>query len=162
SRQKALLAEAAVAEARQIAAARRRLATGTRTRLSDLHALDATEFDLFLAVLGETLTSKVRADERAEVVATDGPVHRPRQPPGAQLEQATAAERRRALRVLVQHPLLSAAGPLFVEFGLVRRHAAWLRDWLARHPGWSLQIDSETARLRKTPADLDDRTRPAR
>ena len=44
----------------------------------------------------------------------------------------------------------------------MRRHAAWLRDWLARHPGWSLQIDGETARLRKTPADLDDATRPAR
>ncbi len=48
------------------------------------------------------------------------------------------------------------------EFGLVRRHASWLREWLARHPGWSLQIDSETARLRKTPADLADATRPAR
>lgn len=83
-------------------------------------------------------------------------------PPGGQLEQATVAERRRALRALIQHPLLSAAGALSVEFGLVRRHAAWLRDWLARHPGWSLYIDSETARLRKTPADLDDATRPAR
>jgi uncharacterized protein (TIGR02678 family) len=82
--------------------------------------------------------------------------------PGAQLEQATIVERRRALRALVQHPLLSAAGPLSIEFGLVRRHATWLRDWLARHPGWSLQIDSETARLRKTPADLEDGTRPAR
>lgn len=83
-------------------------------------------------------------------------------PPGTQLEQATVAERQRALHALVQHPLLSAAGPLSAEFGLVRRHAAWLRDWLARNPGWSLQIDSETARLRKTPADLADGARPAR
>lgn len=83
-------------------------------------------------------------------------------PPGAQLEQATLAERRRALRTLVQHPLLGAAGSLSAEFGLVRRHAAWLRDWLVRNAGWSLQIDSETARLRKTPADLADGTRPAR
>jgi uncharacterized protein (TIGR02678 family) len=82
-------------------------------------------------------------------------------PSGGQLEHATVAERRRALRALLQHPLLGAAGAL-PEFGLVRRHAAWLRDWLARHPGWSLHIDSETARLRKTPADLDDVTRPAR
>ncbi len=82
--------------------------------------------------------------------------------PAGQLEHATVEERRRALRALLQHPLLSAAGPLSTEFGLVRRHAAWLRDWLARHPGWSLQIDGETARLRKTPADLDDATRPAR
>src|SRR5947207_3324912 len=82
--------------------------------------------------------------------------------PGGQLEQATVEERRRALRALVQHSLLSAAGPLSIEFGLVRRHAAWLRDWLARYPGWSLHIDSEMARLRKTPADLNDSTRPAR
>ena len=82
SREKALLAEAAVAEARQIAAARRRLATGTRTRLSDLHALDATEFDLFLELLGETLSSKVRADERAEVVSIDGTVHVTLEPTG--------------------------------------------------------------------------------
>jgi uncharacterized protein (TIGR02678 family) len=82
--------------------------------------------------------------------------------PGAQLEQTTVAERRRALRVLLQHPLLSAAGPRAIEFGLVRRHAAWLREWLSRHPGWTLQIDSETARLRKTPADLADDTRAAR
>ena len=81
---------------------------------------------------------------------------------GTRLEQAIAAERRQALGALLQHPLLSAAGPLSAEFGLVRRHAAWLREWLARNPGWSLQIDSETARLRKTPADLADATRPAR
>lgn len=83
-------------------------------------------------------------------------------PPGTQLEQSTVAERRRALRTLLQRPLLSAAGPRSAELGLVRRHAAWLREWLARHPGWSLGIDSETARLRKTPADLADDARPAR
>ena len=82
--------------------------------------------------------------------------------PGARLAEAIVAERRQALGALLQHPLLSAAGPRSVEFGLVRRHAAWLRDWLARNPGWSLQIDGETARLRKTPADLADATRPAR
>ena len=108
----------------------------------------------------DPVTSDYQHDEAGDAFRRQPEV--PAVPPGAQLEQATAAERRRALRVLVQHPLLSAAGPLFVEFRLVRRHAAWLRDWLARHPGWSLQIDSETARLRKTPADLDDRTRPAR
>lgn len=82
--------------------------------------------------------------------------------PGGQVEHATIEERRRALRALLQYPLLSAGGPLSNEFGLVRRHAGWLREWLARHPGWSLQIDGETARLRKTPPDLDDATRPAR
>ncbi len=81
--------------------------------------------------------------------------------PGSRLEQAIAVERRQALGALLQHPLMSAGGALSVEFGLVRRHAGWLREWLARHPGWSLQIDSETARLRKTPAQLADATRPA-
>lgn len=81
---------------------------------------------------------------------------------GTQLEHVIAGERQQALRALLQRPLLSAAGSPPAEFGLVRRHAAWLREWLARHPGWSLQIDSETARLRKTPADLADATRPAR
>jgi len=78
------------------------------------------------------------------------------------LDQVIIAERRKALRALLQSPLLAAAGSLSPEFGLVRRHAGWLREWLARNPGWSLQIDSETARLRKTPADLADATRPAR
>jgi uncharacterized protein (TIGR02678 family) len=82
--------------------------------------------------------------------------------PGARLEEAIVAERRRALGALLQHPLLSAAGPHSAEFALVRRHATWLREWLARNPGWSLQLDGEAARLRKTPADLADATRPAR
>jgi uncharacterized protein (TIGR02678 family) len=82
--------------------------------------------------------------------------------PAGRLDEVIAAERRQALRALLQHPLLAAAGPLPAEFALVRRHAAWLREWLARNPGWSLHVDSETARLRKTPADLADGTRPAR
>lgn len=82
--------------------------------------------------------------------------------PGARLEEVIAGERRQALRALLRRPLLSAAGAPAADFGLVRRHATWLREWLARHPGWTLQIDSETARLRKTPADLADATRPAR
>ncbi len=82
--------------------------------------------------------------------------------PGTRLEEILAAERQQALRALLQRPLLTAAGPLSAEFGLVRRHASWLREWLARNPAWSLQIDSETARLRKTPADLGDASRPAR
>src|SRR3989442_15109828 len=66
--------------------------------------------------------------------------------PGAQLEQATIVERRRALRALVQHPLLSASGPLSIEFGLVRRHAAWLPHSLPTHPGGCPPIRTETAR----------------
>ena len=80
----------------------------------------------------------------------------------SRLDQATEQERQRALRTLLQRPLLTAEGPYAAEFGLVRRHAAWLRDWLAQHPHWGLRVDSELARLRKTPGDLTDGTRPAR
>jgi uncharacterized protein (TIGR02677 family) len=75
SRDKRLLAEAAAAEAAQIAAARRRLAGGRPMRLSDLGELDAAEFGLFLDVLGDTLSVRLHADERAEVVSLDGSLH---------------------------------------------------------------------------------------
>lgn len=80
---------------------------------------------------------------------------------GVQLSQAIADERRRALRALLQRTMLSAEGPYSAEFGLIRRHAAWLREWFAQYAGWSLQVDSELARLRKTPGDLSDGTRAA-
>src|SRR6266545_1714574 len=70
-------------------------------------------------------------------------------------------ERRRALRALLRHPLLTRAGPDPAAFGLVRRHAGWLREWLATNAGWSLQVDTGLARLRKLPGRLEDRTRPA-
>lgn len=72
------------------------------------------------------------------------------------------SERQRALRALLVRPLLTTSGPHAEEAALVRRHASWLRGWLTRYPGWSLQLDGEVARLRKTPANLDDATRPAR
>jgi len=81
--------------------------------------------------------------------------------PNERLEQAIVLERQRALRALLQCPLLSADGPRTDEFGLVRRHAVWLRDWFSRNLDWTLQVDGETARLRKTPADVSDSTRPA-
>jgi uncharacterized protein (TIGR02678 family) len=71
------------------------------------------------------------------------------------------SERQRAMRAILQQPLLTAAGPGAEEYLLVRRHAQWLKEWFSRHPEWSFQIDSEAARLRKTPADLADGTRPA-
>lgn len=76
----------------------------------------------------------------------------------SELDQATLQERRGALRALLQRPLLTADAP---SFALVRRHAAWLREWLARNPAWTLRVSSELARLRKIPARLDDGTRPA-
>lgn len=78
---------------------------------------------------------------------------------GADLDQATLQERRAALRALLQRPLLTADAS---RFALVRRHVDWLRDWLAKNAGWTLSVSSELARLRKTPADLGDGTRPAR
>jgi uncharacterized protein (TIGR02678 family) len=76
-------------------------------------------------------------------------------------DPAVANERRRALVALLQHPVLAADGPLRAEFGLVRRHQDWLRDWLWRHPEWRLRVSAEVARLYKSPADLRDVTRPA-
>lgn len=86
----------------------------------------------------------------------------PRVPLRESLDQATRVERQRALSALLMRPLLTAQGDSAEDFARVRRHSAWLREWLLRHPGWSLQIESEYARLRKTPADPSDATRPAR
>ncbi len=81
----------------------------------------------------------------------------------AELDEATRSERRTALRALLRRPLIAADAAAFAQ---VRRHAGWLCDWLAKNPGWALQVTSEFARLRKTPADrptdLGDGSRPAR
>lgn len=75
------------------------------------------------------------------------------------VDAAEADERRQALRSLLMHPLITAAGrpDLLV---LVRRHGEWLREWFSRHADWHLHIDSELARLNKTPASIDA-THPA-
>jgi uncharacterized protein (TIGR02678 family) len=70
------------------------------------------------------------------------------------------AERRRALRSLLRNPLLLAAGDTAPQYELVRNHSPWLKYWLAAFPGWTLHIDGEAARLRKTPPALTDETRP--
>jgi uncharacterized protein (TIGR02678 family) len=77
------------------------------------------------------------------------------------LNEATLEERQRALRALLQHPLITADGPQAAAFGLVRRYADELREWFGHHLHWSLQVTSEFARLRKTPPDHTDRTRAA-
>jgi len=58
-------------------------------------------------------------------------------------------------------PLLAAEGVDAESFALVRRHAYWLRDWLAHNTHWRLHIDSEVVRLRKSPAEASDPTHPA-
>jgi uncharacterized protein (TIGR02678 family) len=77
------------------------------------------------------------------------------------LDRQQVEERRRALRALLRRPLLTRSGPDPAAFALVRRHAGWLREWLSANVGWSLQVDTGLARLRKLPGRLDDRTRPA-
>ncbi len=72
-----------------------------------------------------------------------------------------ANERRRALRALLQHPLLVADGAQKPDFALVRRHQEYLREWFARHPQWRLRVSSELARLYKTAANTADGTRAA-
>jgi len=72
SEEKALLAAALDAEAAQVEAARRRLATGRPVRLSELGELDPVVFGLFLDLLGEALTGKVRPGDVVETVSGDG------------------------------------------------------------------------------------------
>jgi uncharacterized protein (TIGR02678 family) len=70
-------------------------------------------------------------------------------------------ERRRAVRALLRDPLMTPARSGTDLFGLVRRHAQWLREWFAREAGWSLVVESSLARLYKIPADPQDGTRAA-
>src|SRR5215467_14091288 len=70
-------------------------------------------------------------------------------------------ERRRAMRALLRTPLLTSTGEGSEEYLLVRRHSDWLKDWFVRFPSWTLHVDQHAARLRKTPSDSLDGTRPA-
>jgi uncharacterized protein (TIGR02678 family) len=72
------------------------------------------------------------------------------------LTQQEAEERERALRALLMRPLMPAGDP---ALELVRRHAAYLRDWFGRETGWNLQVERQCARLYKRPAAIDDATR---
>ncbi|CAM3755893.1 hypothetical protein GCM10009799_33480 [Nocardiopsis rhodophaea] len=72
------------------------------------------------------------------------------------------AEVRRAARALLRAPLLVGRGRTADDFRLVRQHARELREWFDRNTGWALQVDSETARLRKSPGDVHVATHAAR
>lgn len=69
---KALLAATIEAEAAQIEAARRQLATGRPTRLSEIGALDPRAFELFCDLLGEALAAKVAPRDVVEATSSDG------------------------------------------------------------------------------------------
>ena len=68
TREKELLARLAAEEARQTAAARRRLCTDGPVRLGELGSLDPVAFDLFLDLLGAALAEAV--DRRGPAIAT--------------------------------------------------------------------------------------------
>ncbi|MFI9784175.1 TIGR02678 family protein [Kitasatospora sp. NPDC051984] len=81
---------------------------------------------------------------------------------GDALAAQRAQEVRRAARALLRRPLLRAGGPHADDFRLVRQHATALRTWFERNTGWPLLVDSEVARLRRTPGRDDNPTHPAR
>ncbi|MER6067397.1 TIGR02678 family protein [Streptomyces sp. NPDC001817] len=81
---------------------------------------------------------------------------------GEVLDNRRTAEFHKAARALLKEPLLLARGPSADAYRLVRRYAAELRDWFDRNTGWSLRVDAESARLRRTPGTLADATHPAR
>jgi uncharacterized protein (TIGR02678 family) len=70
-------------------------------------------------------------------------------------------ERQKALRALLQHPLLTSDGDHAAAFAMVRRHSEDLRHLLALYANWSLQVTGDFARLRKTPPELTDASRAA-
>ncbi|GAA2335334.1 TIGR02678 family protein [Streptomyces cuspidosporus] len=83
-------------------------------------------------------------------------------PLGEVLDGRRTAEFQKAARALLKEPLLLAHGPDADAYRLVRQYAGELRDWFERNTGWSLRVDAEVARLRKTPGTLADATHPAR
>jgi uncharacterized protein (TIGR02678 family) len=77
------------------------------------------------------------------------------------LEGQQDDERRRAVRALLRHPLLTATTPDPAAFRLAKRHSAWLADWFTREAGWSLITDTSMVRLKKTTGEWADDSRPA-
>ncbi|MFW7267018.1 TIGR02677 family protein [Gluconacetobacter sp. Hr-1-5] len=75
SRERALLAQQLAEESRQVEAARRRLATGRATRLSELGELDSRAFGLFLGLLGEALADQADPEQVVERLTGDGLLH---------------------------------------------------------------------------------------
>lgn len=79
-------------------------------------------------------------------------------PRAASLLAEAQAERAKAVRALLAQPLLRSGGE---GFRLVRKYAAELTAWFAAETGWRLVVDVQSARLLRTPARLEDTTRPA-
>lgn len=72
SDERAYLSRQLAEEARQVEAARQRLATGTLSRLSEIGWLDRHAFALFLNLLAEALAAQQRPDQAVERDTSDG------------------------------------------------------------------------------------------
>lgn len=72
---RARLARELAEETLQVEAARKRLATGQPTRLSDLGELDIHAFGVFLGLLGEALTEQADPESTVERQTGDGLLH---------------------------------------------------------------------------------------
>lgn len=72
SQARELMARQMAEEARQVEAARQRLATGRPTRLSELGELDPHAFGLFLSLLGEALAAQDDPEQAVERQTGDG------------------------------------------------------------------------------------------
>lgn len=75
------------------------------------------------------------------------------------LDASSLQERQQAVRALLGSPLVPSSD---ARFGPVRKHAEWIRNWFSHHAEWQLTVTAEAARLRKTPANPNDTTRPCR
>jgi uncharacterized protein (TIGR02677 family) len=72
SAEKQKLAAASQREAERLLNAHRRFGNGNRIRLSELEHLQAGEFELFLDLLGETVSNRVFESETREILSGDG------------------------------------------------------------------------------------------
>jgi uncharacterized protein (TIGR02677 family) len=72
SAEKRKLAAASQREAQRLLNAHHRFGNGNRVRLSELEHLQAGEFELFLDLLGETVSNRVFESETTEILSGDG------------------------------------------------------------------------------------------
>lgn len=70
----------------------------------------------------------------------------------ASSDELAAAERQRAARLLLAHPLVIDTAPDPEGFALVRRHGRFLKAWFSAQLGYRLVIEPDFARLVKRPA----------